>query len=132
MTPLVFVILIVDGLKQILRVEGIRGLYSGLTPSLIGISHGAVHFMLYEELKKWRIHQKVGSSNPQLTNGEWIFASTVSKTLALILTYPYQVIRSRLQIHEARTTYTSARDVIIKTLRQEGMQGLYKGYFLNL
>ena len=55
-----------DGLKEIYRTEGIRGFYSGLTPSLIGVSHGATQFMFYEELKKWRILQKRGSNNPGL------------------------------------------------------------------
>ena len=52
----------------------------------------------------------------------------MSKTFALIITYPYQVIRSRLQAHDGKTTYSSARDVISKTLHIEGFQGLYKGY----
>ena len=118
------------------------GFYTGLTPSLIGVSHGAVQFMFYEELKKFRIRQKLGSPDPGLVhfsllfyeraykknNAEWILASTMSKTFALIVTYPYQVIRSRLQAHDAKTRYTSARDVIHKTFRIEGIQGLYKGY----
>lgn len=58
--------LIVDGIRQIFQTEGLRGFYSGLTPSLIGVSHGAVQFMFYEELKKWRIQQKLGSSDPGL------------------------------------------------------------------
>lgn len=57
-----------DGLQQIYRNEGVRGFYSGLTPSLIGVSHGAVQFMFYEELKKWRIHQKRGTADPRLVN----------------------------------------------------------------
>ena len=132
--------LILDGLKQIWRNEGIRGFYSGLTPSLIGISHGAVQFMLYEEMKKWRIRQKRGRADPHLVtlptspladfqnNSEWILASTLSKTMALMVTYPYQVIRSRLQAHDAKNTYTSARDVIKKTFKAERLHGFYKGY----
>jgi len=43
-----------DGLYQIVRYEGIRGLYKGLVPALLSASHGALQFMAYEELKKWR------------------------------------------------------------------------------
>ena len=55
-----------DGLRQILRTEGVRGFWSGLTPSLFGVSHGAFQFMFYEELKKQRIKQKQDFANPQL------------------------------------------------------------------
>jgi solute carrier family 25 (mitochondrial folate transporter), member 32 len=63
--------LTVDGIKQIFRTEGVRGFYSGLTPSLIGVSHGAVQFMFYEEFKKWRIKQKHGQKLVSHVS-EWI------------------------------------------------------------
>lgn len=61
-----WIAIIADGIRQLFRTEGIRGFYSGLIPSLIGVSHGAVQFMFYEELKKWRIRQKRGSVEPKL------------------------------------------------------------------
>jgi solute carrier family 25 folate transporter 32 len=67
----IVVVLTIDGLRQILRNEGVRGFYSGLTPSLLGVSHGAVQFMFYEELKKWRIRQKQQSQNPKLVTARF-------------------------------------------------------------
>ena len=41
-----------DGLVQISKKEGIPGLYKGTVMSVVGVSNGAVQFMLYEELKR--------------------------------------------------------------------------------
>lgn len=41
-----------DGLVQISKKEGIPGLYKGTVMSVVGVSNGAIQFMLYEELKR--------------------------------------------------------------------------------
>lgn len=42
-----------DALVKIYKYEGIRGLYKGLVPGMFGVSHGAVQFMTYEEMKNY-------------------------------------------------------------------------------
>lgn len=41
----------VDALVKMYRYEGIRGLYKGFVPGIFGVSHGALQFMAYEEMK---------------------------------------------------------------------------------
>lgn len=41
----------VHALAEIYRTEGIRGLYRGFVPGMLGVSHGAIQFMTYEEMK---------------------------------------------------------------------------------
>ena len=40
-----------DALKKITIHEGLPGLYKGFVPGIWGVSHGAIQFMTYEELK---------------------------------------------------------------------------------
>ena len=40
-----------DALVKTYRYEGIRGLYKGFVPGVFGVSHGALQFMAYEEMK---------------------------------------------------------------------------------
>lgn len=44
-----------DGLRHIWRYEGMRGMYKGAGLALFGVSNGAIQFVCYEELKRWRM-----------------------------------------------------------------------------
>ena len=95
-------------------------------PSLFGVSHGAIQFMAYESLKNsWSITR---GGKDRLTNTDFLTLSAVSKMFAGSITYPYQVVRARLQIYNADKTYNSARDVCKQVWRQEGLGGFYRGY----
>ena len=125
-----------SGFRSIINTEGIPGLYRGLVPSLFGVSHGAVQFMAYETLKNaWRNQaEKRGLTLQTKANGEvflgnvgTLVLSGTSKIIAGSVTYPYQVVRARLQTYDAEAVYGSALDVVRKVVREEGIRGFYKG-----
>jgi len=117
---------IAHGTRELWRTEGLKGFYRGLIPSLFGVSHGAIQFMAYEQLKnKWAITR---GGKDHLTNLDFLFLSAVSKMLAGSVTYPYQVVRARLQIYDAGRRYNNARDVLQQVWTREGMGGFYRGY----
>ena len=129
------------GLISIYRTEGIRGWYKGAGLALFGVSNGAIRFMAYEELKKWRTSvaaRKVGAgaqidtSMIKLSNAEYIVMSGVSKVAAILLTYPYQVVRSRIQNHATSHIYPDIATCIRLTWTQEGARAFYKGLVPNL
>lgn len=105
------------------------GFYRGLVPSLFGVSHGAIQFMAYEQLKNHWAQSRGGKDN--LTNLDFLSLSAVSKIFAGSVTYPYQVVRARLQIYDANQKYRNARDVCKQVFKQEGLSGFYRGYVSN-
>lgn len=122
---------ITHGTHEIYREEGLRGFYSGLVPSLFGVSHGALQFMLYEQLKQHRAgHLGIGEGGLGTVDLLWL--SGASKIFAGSATYPYQVVRARLQMYKANQTYKSARDAVAQIWKQEGLRGFYRGLGPNL
>ncbi|MBN3308471.1 MFTC protein, partial [Amia calva] len=120
----------VDALVKIYRYEGIPGLYRGFIPGLFGTSHGAIQFMAYEELKRAYNRNRNKPSQAQLNPLEYITMAAISKMLAVSATYPYQVIRARLQ--DQHNHYAGVTDVIRRTWRNEGVHGFYKGIVPNV
>ncbi|KAK3595657.1 hypothetical protein CHS0354_026875 [Potamilus streckersoni] len=115
----------VDALLKIYRMEGVRGLYKGFVPGVFGISHGAIQFMIYEEMKnKYNMHFN-RSVDTRLTSLEYLTFAAVSKTIAASVTYPYQVLRTRLQ--DQHRSYNGVMDVIKQILKYEGLMGFFKG-----
>ncbi|GAB1859651.1 Mitochondrial folate transporter/carrier [Camponotus japonicus] len=120
----------VDALKKIYKTEGIRGLYKGLVPGLFGVSHGAIQFMVYEEMKNKYYNYLNVPIDTKLSTTEYIIFAAMSKLIAAASTYPYQVIRARLQDHHH--DYRGTWHCIQCTWRYEGWHGFYKGLSVNL
>ncbi|CAG8433153.1 9554_t:CDS:2 [Diversispora eburnea] len=108
-----------------------KGLF-GIIPSLLGTSHGAIQFMIYEEMKKWRLKITPDKDRERLDNFEYLLMSGSSKAFASITTYPYQVIRARLQNQKNEAKYLGIFDTMRKILRKEGFLGFYKGLAPNI
>jgi len=92
-----------DAVRTIYRHEGIRAFYKGLAPSLIGVSHVAVQFPLYEQLKIWAAPE----DNSPLQSRTILLCSALSKMVASLATYPHEVLRTRLQIHRSQAGLAS-------------------------
>lgn len=120
----------VHALVLIAREEGVRGLYRGFVPGLIGTSHGALQFMAYEELKSGYNVRRGRPPAAKLETMEYLGMAALSKLFAVSATYPYQVVRARLQ--DQHTHYRGVWDVVSRAYRNEGMLGFYKGIVPNL
>uniref|UniRef100_A0A0P4VSS0 Solute carrier family 25 member 32 n=1 Tax=Rhodnius neglectus TaxID=72488 RepID=A0A0P4VSS0_9HEMI len=115
----------VDALMTIYRLEGVRGLYRGFIPGMFGVSHGAIQFMTYEEMKTFYNQYRNAPIDAKLGTFEYLGFAATSKLLAASVTYPYQVVRARLQ--DQYHNYNGTFDCIQQTWRYEGVRGFYKG-----
>lgn len=84
-----------DALVTIARDEGLAGLYKGVVPALFLTSHGAIQFATYEWLKTETegIRDSSGAQPALISMG----TGALAKIFASTITYPYQVVKSRLQ-----------------------------------
>ena len=126
------------GAARLWRDEGIRGFYRGLAISLVGVSHGAVQFAVYEPAKRMyyarrrrrrRADGEATDAVPVHMSVEaTLVISTLAKTVAGAVTYPYQVVRSRLQNYDAEARFgRGIAGVSARVWREEGPKGFYRG-----
>lgn len=120
----------IDAFKKISLNEGFYGFYRGLTPGLFGVSHGALQFVTYEEMKVKYNEFYNRPINTKLSTIDYIVFSCISKLIAATATYPYQVIRARLQ--DQHHNHTSTLSCIKYIWKYEGWRGYYKGLSVNL
>ncbi|KAK5171375.1 uncharacterized protein LTR77_004519 [Saxophila tyrrhenica] len=94
-----------DAARKMYRSEGIGAFYSGLAPALLGLTHVAIQFPLYEYFKQKFTGLEMGAVPSQdhqsWTNVAGILSATLlSKVCATSATYPHEVLRTRLQTQQ--------------------------------
>ncbi|KAG7394545.1 hypothetical protein PHYBOEH_005037 [Phytophthora boehmeriae] len=118
-----------DAFRRIVAEEGVSALYKGMIPALFLTTNGAIKFVAYEQLKS--IYQAHWSDEmdmiPTLAMG------AVAQSIASTATYPYQLIKARLQQGgPSALKYSGTWDCTKKIIRNEGYHGLFKGLSANI
>ncbi|KAJ5238561.1 mitochondrial carrier protein [Penicillium chermesinum] len=102
-----------DAARKMYQIEGFRSFYSGLTPALLGLTHVAIQFPLYEYLKMAFTGYGIGE-HPDTGSSHWIgisCATFLSKVCASTITYPHEVLRTRLQTQQRTHPASSPEEI---------------------
>jgi solute carrier family 25 folate transporter 32 len=105
--------------RSLYQEGGGRIFYRGMTANLLGLSHVAIQFPIYEKLKKTLKGDKREESVMDL-----LIATSLSKMSASLISYPHEVIRSRMM--DARTNVGFLK-TCSSILASEGVLGMYTG-----
>ena len=128
-----------DCTMQTLQKEGIRGLYRGLSASYLGVTESTLQWVLYEQMKLYLRNREVeliaSGRDPSLWDhtvdwGGKLTAAGSAKFFAALITYPHEVIRTRLRqapLQDGRMKYTGIVQCFSTIWKEEGMVSLYGG-----
>jgi solute carrier family 25 protein 33/36 len=122
----------VSMIRQIAREQGIRGFYKGLSASYLGVTEGTIQWVLYERLKRLTAgNQSKGGLQ------EWagmLCSAGTAKCVASLITYPHEVLRTRLrQPHiNGQKNYTGLVQTLRLVIAEEGARSLYNGLSAHL
>ncbi|WFD32426.1 Pyrimidine nucleotide transporter, mitochondrial [Malassezia sp. CBS 17886] len=115
-----------------LRHEGVAGLYKGLSASYVGVSESTIQWVLYERLK--RFETPLADTPGRTPWLQTVSAAGTAKLVATVITYPHEVIRTRLrqQPEYGVPRYTGLVQTLRVILREEGVAALYGGLSAHL
>ena len=113
--------------RTILKNEGVYGLYKGYSASYYSsILYGYLYFYIYKGLKL----QMKESLQPTSTSSYamiYASASTIAEFVALIVYYPYELVKVRFLTKNEVYGYHSVSDAFMKIVRKDSVPGLYRG-----
>ncbi|KAM4722243.1 mitochondrial S-adenosylmethionine carrier protein [Rhinophrynus dorsalis] len=100
---------------------GFRGIYSGVPSAAVGSFPNAAAFFVTYESAKCFLHPGPSSYLSPVVH---MVAASLGEVVACLIRVPSEVIKQRAQVSPSSTTY----QMLARTLRQEGISGLYRGY----
>lgn len=135
---------ILHAARVITKEEGTLALYKGWLPSVIGvIPYVGLNFAVYETLKASLLQQYDLRDERELSVGARLGCGAIAGTFGQTVAYPFDVARRRLQVsgwqgakqlHASQgeaIVYRGMMDCFVRTVKEEGVQALFKGLAPN-
>ncbi|XP_043708415.1 mitochondrial thiamine diphosphate carrier 2-like [Telopea speciosissima] len=132
---------------DIVRTRGVRGLYAGLSPTLVEIiPYAGLQFGTYDTFKRWTMalnryrssRVNSASKDESISSFQLFVCGLAAGTCAKAVCHPLDVVKKRFQIeglqrhpkYGARVepqAYRNMYDALRRIVQMEGWAGLYKG-----
>ncbi|GME81374.1 unnamed protein product [Ambrosiozyma monospora] len=129
----------IDCLVKIVKKEGFFALYKGLSASYLGSAESTLQWILYEQMKglinKRREHiSKLNKEHTSIDSAmDWFArsgAAGFAKLIASLITYPHEVVRTRLRQApsvDGKPKYTGLIQCFKLIIKEEGLASMYGG-----
>ncbi|XP_071817589.1 mitochondrial substrate carrier family protein ucpB-like [Apostichopus japonicus] len=123
-----------QALTDIAKTEGLRGLYRGTSPTVQrAMIVTATQVPCYDHAKHTILNHRWMSEGSALH----ITSAMMAGFMVAVTSSPMDVIKTRIMnqqikgVSKSELRYKSTLDCLVKTLRSEGFNGLYKGFIPN-
>mmetsp|Transcript_69 Transcript_69/g.135 ORF Transcript_69/g.135 Transcript_69/m.135 type:complete len:327 (-) Transcript_69:1342-2322(-) len=117
--------------STVMRDEGVRGLWAGVTASVIRTAAGAGLYFLLLERVSIELNERfpVGKdTNPTMAGLRMFGAGAVSRSLAATLLCPITVVKTRMEYSSmGGAKYTGVGQALYSIGAKEGFRGLFSG-----
>ncbi|KAJ3922757.1 peroxisomal membrane protein [Lentinula edodes] len=111
-----------ETVQHILAKFGMKGFFRGIGPALVLVVNPVIQYSVFEQLKNILASRRKLRRRGGLTDWDFFVLGAISKLASY---YFYSVIKARLQA--GATKYKSSLNALATILRDEGIEGLYKG-----
>ena len=118
----------VDGLGQIYKAEGIKGLWRGVGPAMVRTGFGSSVQLPTYFFAKRLLQRNLGVQDGAPLH---LASSTASGFVVCVVMHPPDTVMSRMY-NQSGNLYQGAFDCLYRTVRTEGILAVYKGFFAHL
>lgn len=122
----------IDVVKKTLKADGIRGMYRGMGPPLVGVTPiFALSFWSYDAGKKIVYSLTPNRKDPKLSYGELAFAGFFSAIPTTLVAGPAERVKVLLQLqgqgNAGGPVYNGPVDVVSQLYKEGGLKSIFRG-----
>ncbi|XP_036366338.1 peroxisomal membrane protein PMP34 isoform X6 [Octopus sinensis] len=118
-----------DVIHDVIKRDGFLNLWNGSLASFVLASNPAIQCLFYETPKRYLQH---ASGKQELNGAVYFFLGAFSKIISNCITYPLQVVESKLRCGLERKENQTTWKVLLHMIRFGGFSSLYSGFEARL